>query len=51
MSTPRGFALAQTDLRTFDRGFSARCHVQKPDRYRLIEALPVESGHHWVLTI
>lgn len=42
MSTPRGFALAQTVLRSFDRGFSAHCHVQKPDRYRLIEALPAD---------
>lgn len=42
MSTPRGFALARTELRTFDRGFTARCHVHKPDRYRLIEALPVD---------
>lgn len=42
MSTPRGFALAQTQLRSFDRGFSSRCHVQKPDRYRLIEALPAD---------
>ena len=38
----RGFALAQTELRSFDRGFSAHCHVQKPDRYRLIEALPAD---------
>ncbi|MEZ5460425.1 FAD-dependent oxidoreductase [Dokdonella sp.] len=40
MSTPRGFALSQMELRSFDRGFSTRCHVQKPDRYRLLEALP-----------
>jgi decaprenylphospho-beta-D-ribofuranose 2-oxidase len=36
----RGFALAATELRSFDRSTSALCHVQKPDRYRLIEALP-----------
>lgn len=42
MSSARGFALAQTELRSFDRSFSARCHVQKPDRYRLIEALPAD---------
>ncbi|MBL0162280.1 MAG: FAD-binding oxidoreductase [Xanthomonadales bacterium] len=40
MSMRRGFALAETDLRSFDRRESAHCHVQKPDRYRLIEALP-----------
>ena len=42
MSTPRGFALARLDLRSFDRSYAARCHVQKPDRYRLIEALPAD---------
>lgn len=42
MSAPRGFALAQMELQSFDRGFSARCHVQKPDRYRLLEALPAD---------
>lgn len=40
MSMRRGFALAETGLRSFDRSDTARCHVQKPDRYRLIEALP-----------
>ena len=40
MSARRGFALAETDLRSFDRSETAQCHVQKPDRYRLIEALP-----------
>lgn len=40
MSRRRGFALAETELRSFDRSLSARCHVQQPDRYRLIEALP-----------
>ena len=42
MSSRRGFALAETELRSFDRSVSARCHVQKPDRYRLIEALPTD---------
>ena len=40
MSSRRGFALAETELRSFDRSVSARCHVQRPDRYRLLEALP-----------
>jgi decaprenylphospho-beta-D-ribofuranose 2-oxidase len=38
----RGFALAETELRSFDRSTAAHCHVQKPDRYRLIEALPAD---------
>lgn len=42
MSSLRGFALAELELRSFDRSASARCHVQRPDRYRLIEALPVD---------
>ena len=42
MSRRRGFALAETELRCFDRSVSARCHVQQPDRYRLIEALPTD---------
>ena len=40
MSGGRGFALAEIALCSFDRSYSARCHVQRPDRYRLIEALP-----------
>jgi decaprenylphospho-beta-D-ribofuranose 2-oxidase len=36
----RGFALADADLSSFDAQFHARCRVQRPDRYRLIEALP-----------
>jgi decaprenylphospho-beta-D-ribofuranose 2-oxidase len=40
MSGGRGFALAEMMLCSFDRRYSARCHVQRPDRYRLIEALP-----------
>lgn len=42
MSSTRGFALARTELCSFDRGYSAHCHVQQPDRYRLIEALPAD---------
>ncbi len=42
MSMRRGFALAETELRSFDRSDTAHCHVQKPDRYRLIEALPAD---------
>lgn len=40
MSAPRGFALAQCDLVSFDRAYAARCPVQQPDRYRLLDALP-----------
>lgn len=36
----RGFALADVDLTSFDRQYSARCRVQQPDRYRLLGALP-----------
>ncbi|HJT97153.1 MAG TPA: FAD-binding oxidoreductase, partial [Rhodanobacteraceae bacterium] len=36
----RGFALAETGLASFDRQFDARCRVQRPDRYRLLDALP-----------
>ena len=42
MSSRRGFALAEIELCSFDRSTTARCHVQKPDRYRLIEALPAD---------
>ena len=42
MSSRRGFALASMELRSFDRSTSASCHVQQPDRYRLIEALPAD---------
>lgn len=43
MNTPRGFALAEQELRSFDRSTVARCQVQQPDRYRAIEALPAEQ--------
>lgn len=39
----RGYALAETDLISFDRQFEARVRVQKPDRYRLIGALPADA--------
>jgi len=39
----RGFALADADLRSFDAQFHARCRLQQPDRYRLIEALPRDA--------
>ena len=39
----RGFALADVDLSSFDRQFRARCRVQRPDRYRLLEALPRDA--------
>ena len=39
----RGFALAEVDLASFDRQFRARCRMQRPDRYRLIEALPRDA--------
>ncbi len=39
----RGFALADADLSSFDAQFHARCRLQRPDRYRLIEALPRDA--------
>jgi decaprenylphospho-beta-D-ribofuranose 2-oxidase len=39
----RGYALAEVDLTSFDRQFRARCRVQKPDRYRLLDALPADA--------
>ena len=39
----RGFALADADLSSFDRQFHARCRVQRPDRYRLLAALPRDA--------
>jgi len=39
----RGFALADADLSSFDAQFHARCRLQQPDRYRLIEALPRDA--------
>ncbi len=43
MSAPRGFALAEQELRSFDRSALARCRVQRPDRYRLLESLPADA--------
>jgi len=39
----RGYALADVDLTSFDRQLIARCRVQRPDRYRLIDALPADA--------
>ena len=39
----RGFALADTELDSFDRQFHACCRVQRPDRYRLLDALPADA--------
>ena len=39
----RGFALADVELASFDRQYRARCRVQRPDRYRLLEALPHDA--------
>ncbi len=39
----RGYALADIDLCSFDRQFGARCSVQQPDRYRLLDALPADA--------
>jgi decaprenylphospho-beta-D-ribofuranose 2-oxidase len=39
----RGYALADTDLVSFDRQYQARCRVQRPDRYRLLDALPADA--------
>ncbi len=39
----RGYAIADTDLGSFDRQFHARCRVQQPDRYRLLDALPADA--------
>jgi len=39
----RGYALARHDLISFDRQFHAGCDVQRPDRYRLLDALPPDA--------
>ena len=39
----RGYAVADAELGSFDRQFHARCRVQRPDRYRLLEALPADA--------
>ena len=39
----RGYALAEIDLASFDHQYRARCRVQKPDRYRLLDALPTDA--------
>ncbi|GAA0710620.1 FAD-binding oxidoreductase [Dokdonella soli] len=43
MHEMRGYALADVDLVSFDRQFRARSRVQKPDRYRLLDALPADT--------
>jgi decaprenylphospho-beta-D-ribofuranose 2-oxidase len=39
----RGLAIANAELGSFDGRFRARCRLQRPDRYRLIEALPDDA--------
>ena len=39
----RGFALARERLTSFDRQFAAAVRVQRPDRYRLLDALPADE--------
>lgn len=39
----RGYAIAESALESFDRQYRARCRVQRPDRYRLLDALPVDA--------
>ncbi|WP_440224943.1 FAD-binding oxidoreductase [Dokdonella sp. MW10] len=39
---PRGYALADLDLSTFDRSTRSTVRVQRPDRYRLLESLPAD---------
>jgi len=39
----RGYALADVPLESFDRQYRARCRVQRPDRYRLLDALPADA--------
>ncbi|MBN8728763.1 MAG: FAD-binding oxidoreductase [Xanthomonadales bacterium] len=38
----RGYALGESHLTSFDRQFEALCRVQRPDRYRLLDALPTD---------
>ena len=39
----RGYAIADVPLESFDRQYKARCRVQRPDRYRLLDALPADA--------
>lgn len=39
----RGYAIAETEFSSFDRQFHARVRVQRPDRYRLLGALPADA--------
>ncbi len=43
MTLSRGYALAERELQSFDRSAVARCRVQRPDRYRLLESLPDDA--------
>lgn len=43
MKEIRGFAVGEQALTSFDRQFSMRCRVQRPDRYRLLDALPADA--------
>ncbi len=43
MDSVRGYAIADLDLGSFDGQFRARCRVQLPDRYRLIDAVPADA--------
>jgi decaprenylphospho-beta-D-ribofuranose 2-oxidase len=43
VSVVRGHALAECELRSFDRSAVALCQVQRPDRYRALEALPADA--------
>lgn len=42
MAEVRGLAVGVLELRSFDRQHVARCRVQRPDRYRLLDALPAD---------
>jgi len=39
----RGYAIAESGLESFDRQYRAHCRVQRPDRYRLLDALPLDA--------
>lgn len=39
----RGLAFADVELASFDGQFRDRCRLQRPDRYRLLEALPHDA--------
>lgn len=39
---PRGLAVGEMRLASFDRQFAQQVRVQRPDRYRLLDALPAD---------